>query len=210
MTSIWLLRGTFARKDDPNNIDEDARFRFGVRGIALCPMTAIFSGRPGFTITHNKVLIASGTNGSTFGTWEMTTPPPTFRGSYGYNDYVFEGFSKVPRHDGSGLDVLSMRSRSEIPLMLDSTDPFMRPQAKCPPPATEDANATNPMHVVCINRHSGSVNGLFLDWSVRKIGLKELWTLKWGPEFDRAGPWTKAGGVKPEAWPAWMRKLKDY
>jgi len=24
----------------------------------------------------------------------------------------------------------------------------------------------------------------FLDWSVRKIGLKELWTLKWNPQFD--------------------------
>jgi prepilin-type processing-associated H-X9-DG protein len=62
----------------------------------------------------------------------------------------------------------------------------------------------------CINRHSGGVNGLFLDWSVRKVGLKELWTLKWHKQFNTAGPWTKAGGVRPEDWPKWMRHFKDY
>jgi hypothetical protein len=51
---------------------------------------------------------------------------------------------------------------------------------------------------------------VFLDWSVRKVGLKELWTLKWDREFDTAGPWTKAGGVRPGDWPEWMRRFKDY
>lgn len=66
------------------------------------------------------------------------------------------------------------------------------------------------MQSFCINRHSGHVNGLFLDWSVRKIGLKELWTLKWNPQFNTADKWTRAGGVQPEDWPAWMRRFKDY
>jgi len=61
-----------------------------------------------------------------------------------------------------------------------------------------------------MNRHEGHINGLFLDWSVRKIGLKELWTLKWHKDWDTAGPWTKRGGVKPEDWPEWMRQFKDY
>ncbi len=52
---------------------------------------------------------------------------------------------------------------------------------------------------------------LFRDWSVRKVGLKELWTLKWDDRrFDTNGPWTMAGGVQPEDWPAWMRGFKDY
>jgi len=25
-----------------------------------------------------------------------------------------------------------------------------------------------------------------------------------------AGPWTKAGGGRPEDWPKWMRHVKDY
>ena len=63
---------------------------------------------------------------------------------------------------------------------------------------------------LCINRHNGTLNALFLDGSVRPVGLKELWTLKWHGSFNTAGPWTKAGGVKPENWPPWMRKFKDY
>ena len=62
----------------------------------------------------------------------------------------------------------------------------------------------------CIDRHDAGINGLFLDWSVRKAGLKELWTLKWQPGYNTCGPWTKAGGVKAEDWPAWMRRFKDY
>jgi len=51
---------------------------------------------------------------------------------------------------------------------------------------------------------------MFMDWSVRKVGLKELWTLKWHPQFDTAGPWTKAGDAEPGDWPAWMRSFKGY
>ena len=51
---------------------------------------------------------------------------------------------------------------------------------------------------------------MFLDWSVRKVGLKELWTLKWASDFDRANRWTKAGGVQPDDWPKWMKDCKDY
>jgi prepilin-type processing-associated H-X9-DG protein len=61
-----------------------------------------------------------------------------------------------------------------------------------------------------INRHNEHVNGLFLDWSVRKVGIKELWTLKWHMEFNTANEWTRAGGVQPEDWPEWMRGFKDY
>ena len=62
----------------------------------------------------------------------------------------------------------------------------------------------------CINRHDGYVNGLFFDWSVRKVGLKELWTLKWHRKYETRGRWTKAGGARPEDWPQWMRRFKDY
>jgi len=63
---------------------------------------------------------------------------------------------------------------------------------------------------ICINRHRGFTNSSFLDWSVRKVGLKELWKLKWHRHFDISGPWTKAGGVQPDDWPDWLRPFKDY
>ena len=51
---------------------------------------------------------------------------------------------------------------------------------------------------------------LLMDFSARKVGLKELWTLKWHRGFDTEGRWTTAGGVQAEDWPEWMRKYKDY
>ena len=68
----------------------------------------------------------------------------------------------------------------------------------------------NEMKHFCINRHNGGINHLFMDWSARKVGLKELWKLKWHREFNTDGPWTLAGGVIPPHWPKWMRGFKDY
>jgi prepilin-type processing-associated H-X9-DG protein len=62
----------------------------------------------------------------------------------------------------------------------------------------------------CINRHNGFVNASFCDMSVRKLGLKELWVLKWHRTFNTSGPWTKAGGVTADKWPAWISTFKDY
>jgi len=61
-----------------------------------------------------------------------------------------------------------------------------------------------------MNRHHGFVSTVFMDWSCQMVGVKELWTLKWHREFDTSGPWTKAGGIKPQDWPKWMRRFKDY
>lgn len=62
----------------------------------------------------------------------------------------------------------------------------------------------------CINRHEGAINQLFMDWSVRKVALKELWKLKWHRQFDTNGPWTRTGGVRQGDWPEWMRNFKEY
>ncbi|MCJ7692584.1 MAG: hypothetical protein MUO22_04145, partial [Sedimentisphaerales bacterium] len=69
---------------------------------------------------------------------------------------------------------------------------------------------TDEMKHFCISRHDAFINGLFMDWSVRKLGLKELWTLKWSRQFDLSGPWTTAGGVQPDDWPEWMQDFKVY
>ncbi|MBL7185029.1 MAG: prepilin-type N-terminal cleavage/methylation domain-containing protein [Phycisphaerae bacterium] len=61
-----------------------------------------------------------------------------------------------------------------------------------------------------LKRHQTGTNVLFLDWSVRAVGLKELWTLKWHRQYPINGPLTKAGGVQPSSWPDWMSSFKDY
>ncbi|MHC4805746.1 MAG: hypothetical protein ACYTBX_05710, partial [Planctomycetota bacterium] len=77
-------------------------------------------------------------------------------------------------------------------------------------PRTGVGTAGNEMRIFCVNRHEGGINVLFMDWTTRKVGLKELWTLKWHRNFNISGPWTRAGLVQPSDWPQWMRNFKDY
>ncbi len=166
-----------------------------IKGILCCPAAI----RPS----------VDGWSGSTFEAWERTYRDLSFRGSYGFNKWLLRGpFDESNPSPWEGIYVFSLRGRGNIPTLLDSTNPDGNPLDRFSPPDWEGFGSG--WGAFCINRHNGYVNGLFLDWSVRKIGLKELWTLKWNTEFDTAGPWTKAGGVLPEDWPVWMRKFKDY
>ena len=206
--ALWFLRGPFLSEDDPNK--PHVFQNINSKGISCCPMAVRSSDSAlgSFRATSTSYRI-EGKPGSTFEAWEIITPLPPFRGSYGFNHWLLEDsrfYTSAPLHfriRRRGLDIFPLRGRAKIPALLDSTVPDFRfPEPFLPPAPIE--------YIVCINRHNGHVNGLFLDWSVRKIGLKELWTLKWYPQFDTAGPWTKAGGVLPEDWPEWMRKFKDY
>jgi hypothetical protein len=49
-----------------------------------------------------------------------------------------------------------------------------------------------------------------MDTSIKKVGLKEMWTFKWHKAFDVTNQWTRAGGVQSEDWPEWMKGFKDY
>ncbi|MHC4370534.1 MAG: prepilin-type N-terminal cleavage/methylation domain-containing protein [Planctomycetota bacterium] len=103
------------------------------------------------------------------------------------------------------------KKASTIPLFFDCVflDVYAN-HTQGPPELDGLVQLPNEMHLVCINRHNGYINTVFLDLNVRKVGLKELWTLDWHRNFDTEGVWTIAGGVQAEDWPVWMRKLKDY
>jgi len=99
-------------------------------------------------------------------------------------------------------------SRDNIPVFGDNTWHDAWPRHTDTPPPTGDAagwgsfGTTDEMWQFCIPRHDGFVYLLFMDWSARKVGLKELWKLKWHRAFD-----TNMG---PVTWPNWMRRYKDY
>jgi prepilin-type N-terminal cleavage/methylation domain-containing protein len=210
---IWLFRGAFLSSDDPNAPD-DSLHHFNTRDIICCPLAAKPERTGAFSASFGTTRM-KGTPGSTFGAWEITSPGSPFHGSYGYNTYVFSGFSERPiitpgQNGFPDLDIFSLKGRADIPILLDSSYPWGTPHAFESPPRTELGGGGGNMGSFCINRHNGCVNGLFLDWSVSKVGLKELWTLRWSRDFDRAGRWTVAGGVNPENWPEWMREFKDY
>jgi prepilin-type N-terminal cleavage/methylation domain-containing protein len=109
----------------------------------------------------------------------------------------------------SYTNIFLLRRPADVPLLLDGAYPSGSPTSDEFPPSMEYPSGAD-FRGFCMDRHSGCINGLFLDWSVRKVGLKELWTLKWYENFDTANKWTKAGGVTPDQWPRWMRKFKDY
>jgi prepilin-type N-terminal cleavage/methylation domain-containing protein/prepilin-type processing-associated H-X9-DG protein len=150
--------------------------------------------------------------GSTFGAWEITGWGSPVRGSYGFNDHFFRTTWIPFRNFGwpRGFNTSLVTGRANIPAFLDATWLRSAPRSTTSPPRRERHDGPLDMESFCVNRHNGYTNGMFLDWSVRKIGLKELWTLKWNPQFNTADKWTKAGGAKPEDWPKWMRNFRDY
>jgi len=209
---IWFLRGSIARYDDPN--DESLR-PIDTKGIACCPMAVRRGSRVHFFSHLRGELIMEGWRGRTFEAWEMISPGRPFRASYGFNGWLFcrDFDASIPIRTRlrllTGMNTFPLRSRAGIPVVIDSTEPYSHPNVRQPPPAWED-NGDNSMGPFSINRHNEHINGLFLDWSVRRIGIKELWTLKWHLQFDTLNRWTKAGGVQPEDWPEWMRRFKNY
>jgi prepilin-type processing-associated H-X9-DG protein len=212
LSSVWFLLGSSLYDDDPNT--PPAYYDVRTEGIACCPM-AIRAGSNGhftaFAASHGILEIA-GTGGSTFEAWEITGTPRPFRSSYGFNEWLFHpSFGPITFYgENLGLDISSIRGKANIPTLLDSAHVAHMPdEIYFPPPMTE-SDTYSTLSSFCINRHNEYINGLFLDWSVRKIRLKELWTLKWHRQFDTANEWTKAGGVKPQDWPEWMQGFKDY
>jgi len=206
--SMWFFRGSFISNIDPN-VREPLR-AVDTKGIACCPI-AVRPGNVAFTYSSNGQVYAEGIQGSAFEAWVMTNPGPPFRGSYGLNGWLFKSRFNPGTHRShlSYTDTFSIRHTNRIPLLLDAAIFSAFPDNLFEPPKFPDGHDLG-MAPFCINRHNNYVNGLFLDWSVRKIGLKELWTLKWDSEFDTANEWTKAGGVQPDDWPEWMRRFKDY
>jgi prepilin-type N-terminal cleavage/methylation domain-containing protein len=223
----WLLRGTVLQiaSTDPN-ATQDSLYHVRTRKIACCPLATRgsdeerslspldLSDAPISIDYFASPYVIPGSERAGHPAWVMYKPSPRFVGSYGLNLFLFRpGFRStltfVPQSDWRrGANVFSLKNQANIPVILDCSSPDGGPpSANEPAPGLSRPSA---LSAFCLRRHGDFTNGVFLDWSVRKIDLKELWTLKWNREFDTAGPWTKAGGVQPEDWPEWMRSLKDY
>ncbi len=221
MPGLSLLRGVYIN----TRIDPNALKRYHAvetRGISCCPMATRTTGSTDLRVMGAGQVLWEISAGGVFLAWEIVKPTPAFPASYGINrnllaPSMFVGSDILAGGSKRELNVYALQQCGTIPILLDAAGPnSWMVKADEPPPKWEPSDA-HPSSVslmtntyLCINRHNGTLNTLCLDWSVRPVGLKELWTLKWHGYFDTAGPWTKAGGVKAEDWPAWMRKFKDY
>ena len=134
------------------------------------------------------------------------------RCSYGMNNWLYNPPSDVTKIQGRPTEwnfrTIGVRGAANIPVFLDSMWRGGGPaygigNVRIEPPQKngEWSGYKAEMHHFCIDRHNRCINVGFLDWSVRKVGLKGLWKLKWHREFDTSG-WS--GG-----WPDWMKDFSD-
>jgi len=209
----WILWWYLKSYEDENLISED-------NSIRCCPMaTKPASPTGGGPFSGGGTFLAWGRvmtreNWQKYG-YDITQWEYSY-GSYGSNSYA--SWSQTDQNFWN--NITTTRGRNNIPFFMDSAGPgtgrSTGPRINTtdvPKPPLRDAIPRfegSSTFKSCINRHNVGVNGLFMDWSVRKVGLKELWTLRWHKDFNTANEWTKAGGVQPEAWPQWMWKFKDY
>jgi len=127
-------------------------------------------------------------------------------GSYGQNEWICD---RKTEHAWRNRNTI--KYPATVPLFFDCAYVDVYSNATAGPPLFEgDVVGLNEWALVCMDRHSGYVNYLFADLSLRKVGLKELWGFRWSRTFNIYNAWTQAGGVKPGDWPAWMRGFKDF
>jgi len=142
---------------------------------------------------------------------------PGIAGSYGLNGYVLNPVStdytfENGRSTKNCWRMASVPNANNVPLFIDCLRFDLWPIETDAPPAQEDQAWMSNDHMAraCVNRHKGFINSAFLDWSVRRVGIKELWTLKWHKTYNVNGQYTKVGGATSTTWPEWMRRFKDY
>jgi prepilin-type N-terminal cleavage/methylation domain-containing protein len=189
-------------------------------GILKCPMAV----KP-----HPMRDVGQGQNrGGTFNTYRMGAGGWETReeeGSFGANCWIFRYRPGDPDNiQGRPIkwhwQSLDVRGGGNIPVFGDSMwrggGPFYQngdPRSERIMPPEFDGQwirAKNEMMHFAINRHNGFINHVFMDWSVRRLGIKQLWTLKWHKQFNVNGAWTTAGGAVQSDWPEWMRNFRPY
>jgi prepilin-type processing-associated H-X9-DG protein len=125
-------------------------------------------------------------------------------GSYGKNTWITDspGWSL----EDWSYPTVYIANANEVPLFGDSSWCGGFPSVTDEPaqtlfhsPVDAGINRWN------IARHGLSVNMLFLDWSARKVGLRELWMLKWSRQEGWGDTAIVPDPDDPSDWPEWMR-----
>lgn len=177
--------------------------------VCLCPMATRLSTE----VANNEI-------GMTFIAWAANGwlgPRDSIYSSYGVNGWVehnqCEDIDARPHVRWRKIDV---KGAGYIPLLLDAPwiDCWPTPFNEPPEARDLDWRYCSSMGRFIRDRHDGGINCLFVDLSVRKVGLKELYVLKWNREFHTDGPWTLAGGADKAKWAAvgtgWLKDFKEY
>ena len=139
-------------------------------------------------------------------------------GSYGINGYVYiPGTDPMYKPAKRFWRTPAVSQASTIPMFLDCYFWCGWPDDDDTPPAYDGERIKtdeNAMNRYFLNRHDGNINAVFLDFTVQRVGLKQLYTLNWHKDFNRANAWTRAGGCTSADWASWgdgwCAEFKDY
>jgi len=184
------------------------------REIRVCPSATRFWYDENHNPTGNKYRsdaawgIFSGETNDEGGFWAWKGDC----GSYGLNGWVCNEEDGVSEWWEEAINLWrtpNIKNAQTVPVFADCAWVDGWPEETDEPPAYEGELAKSggyyfdeAMKQFCINRHSRVNNYLFMDWSVREVGPKELWKIKWHRWFRTDGP--------PPLWPEWMRDFKNY
>ena len=138
---------------------------------------------------------------STWGLW-IYFKTESIYGSYGINSWIFNRGDENDR-----WRTVVARNADRIPLLLDCYWVEGYPEHNDQPPQWqifgEFGDSNHHMRRFCVDRHNEKTNALFMDLSVRSVGIKELWELHWHRNWNQ-------GNNLPPVWPVWMNGFKDY
>ena len=133
--------------------------------------------------------------------WNITDAGNYFEGSYGVNLWI----AKRPC-DSRNWGTPYARGVSQAPLLTCNQWKDMEPYSIDEPLDYETKIWTpgpyNEMRRACVKRHAPyNINVLFLDFSVEKRTIKEIWRLKWHRNWPADAPLP--------LWPDWMEDVPE-
>jgi hypothetical protein len=139
------------------------------------------------------------------------------KGSYGENSWVANKTGNSYTNDPQYWRTMHIQNGNTVPMLGDSAwlDAWVMQSAA--PPAYKDGDGLSGdnMWRVCVDRHTGKTNWVFMDTSVRPVLLKELFALSWYRGYEaKNNRYTWAyynGNGNPIAlWPEWMKDFAEY
>ena len=140
--------------------------------------------------------------------WSTTIDGQYHKNSYAINNWIYDlrpGVNNVwglPNADKQSWRHNLHRQPYTVPMFLEGWRWGGGPENRSQPAPPDDQTRHNTAFGrYCLDRHFGAIIVCFMDGSCRKVGLKQLWDLKWHREYNLSDPLP--------TWPEWMQSLKD-
>jgi prepilin-type N-terminal cleavage/methylation domain-containing protein len=204
----WSLAFLMYTENNNSNFPDILGGAGGLYGQWTVALRPYYGQEPKIWYCPSAIRPANQGGRQPFAAWVVNTADtdiqPGDYGSYGINAWIynrsfdFAGFSAA-----FSWKTTQAEGTNNIPLFGDCMWRGGFPDDDDVPQSKENyygANDSESMQYFNLNRHSGAINLVFMDFSVQKTPIKQLWRLKWNRNFDTSKP--------SPSWPAWMQKLR--